>query len=217
MPRRLFKLFLGRIPKLKMQVNTTQLKNKQRIYIGGNHGANKIFDICTHVLLSIKKSVDFYRYGEANLLTDSPIVIIKGAEELVDKQASFHSFEPHILLIHRVKEDLPNGYSSFEQYVSEIEKLADNLPKSGSLIYFEDDDVAILLGKKEREDVRAFSYTALEGEKTVDGFKIKTTAGPIFLTTNNDKFLKHAAGAKALLNRLGVTDDEFFKALKSFN
>lgn len=200
-----------------MQVNTTQLKNKQRIYIGGNHGANKIFDLTKHILLSVKKSVDFYRYGEDNVLTDAPIVIIRGADELVDKQASFHSFEPHILLIHKVKEDLPNGYTSFEQYVSEFEKLADNLPKSGNLVYFEDDDVAILLGKKEREDIRAFPYTALDGEKTIDGFKVTTGASPIFITTTNDKFLKHAAGAKALLNRLGVTDDEFFKALNSFN
>ena len=104
-----------------MQINTDLLKNKQRIYIGGNHGVKKIYNLTKHVLTAIGKPADFFAVGEENELTDAPIVIIKGGDELENGNAVFHQLDIHILLIHRIDEDVPEPYKSFEEYISQFE------------------------------------------------------------------------------------------------
>ncbi|WP_159580417.1 hypothetical protein [Marinoscillum sp. 108] len=198
-----------------MQINTDLLKNKQRIYIGGNHGVDEIFEIVEIVLKHIKKPADFYTIGTEFTSTDAPIVIMKGGDALHNGKAIFHQLGIHILLIHKIEEDIPSSYNSFDSYLAEFETLADNLPKAGCFLYFEDDDVALLMGKKEREDVKEIEYTSLDAEPVPGGFSLKTNGGAVIYKTDNDRFPHHAAGAKALLNRIGVSDDQFYSALKS--
>ncbi|MFY0605322.1 MAG: hypothetical protein JXR10_01320 [Cyclobacteriaceae bacterium] len=192
------------------------LNNKQRIYLGGNHGANNIYEIVRHVLQEIQKPADFYSYGEALKTTSAPIIIMRGADELTNGQAAFNQLSPHILLIHRIKEDVPAGYSSFDDYISQIEILADNLPKAGSLFFFEEDPVGILIGKKEREDVKETPYSKLKNTKTSDGYILESDGSNLSIVTENKDFPEHAAGAKALLQRIGVSENQFFNALKSY-
>lgn len=178
---------------------------------------NEIFEIVKQVLQHLQKPADFYTVGEDNTITDAPVVIIKGGDGLHNGQAIFHQLDIHMLLVHKIDEEIPQGYASFEAYVSEYEKLADNLPKAGCMLYFEDDDVALLMGKKEREDVKEIEYTGLPATKTDDGFVITLEGDTATIRTTNTRFPNHAAGAKALLNRIGVIDSQFISALKSLS
>jgi len=198
-----------------MQIDIAPIRNKQRIYIGGTHGVAEIFNICQHVLNHIGKPVDFYTFGEEPEFTDAPVIIIKGGDEFENDSSPMQSLDIHILLVHVMNDDIPKGYPSFDDYVLEYEKLADSLPKAGSLIYLESDNVATMMGKKEREDVKAIEYTALKSVITNKGFAINTDGGKIDVKTEDQFFPRHAAGAKALLNRIGVSDAQFFSALKS--
>lgn len=200
-----------------MQINIDQLRNKQRIYIGGNHGVNKIYNLVKHVLEHIQKPADYYTVGEENELTDAPIVLIKGGDEVVNGEALFHQLDVHILLIHRIDDDIPEGYSSFENYIAQFETLADYLPKSGTFLFYEGDNVATLMGKKEREDVRNVEYVALEASKTDDGYLLAYQGEEIYIKSTSKRFPNHAGGAKALLNRIGVSDAQFYSALKTLS
>ena len=200
-----------------MQINTDLLKNKQRIYIGGNHGVKKIYELTQHVLTTIGKPADYYSVDEDNQLSDAPIVLIKGGDDLIDGKALFHQLDIHILLIHRIDEDVPEPYKSFEEYIAQFELLADNLPKAGTFLFFEGDNVATLMGKKEREDVRTIEYTALQTESIEGGYIVIHGSEKIKVASTSKRFPAHAAGSKALLNRIGVSDDQFFEALKTFS
>jgi len=200
-----------------MQINTDLLKNKQRIYIGGNHGVKKIYSLTKHVLTAIGKPADFFSVGEENELSDAPIVIIKGGDELENGKAVFHQLDIHILLIHRIDEDVPEPYNSFEEYIGQFEALADNLPKAGTFLFFEGDNVATLMGKKEREDVRNIEYAALPVDTLEDGYNFLFGSEKIKVASTSKRFPAHAAGAKALLNRIGVSDAQFYEALKTFS
>ncbi|MEQ9303129.1 MAG: hypothetical protein RJQ14_04370 [Marinoscillum sp.] len=194
-----------------------QLKNKQRIFIGGNHGVNKIFAITQHVLKHSGKTADYYTIGEDNKLTSAPVVIIKGGDQLVDGKALFHDFDVHILLIHRIDDDIPEGYASFEDYITQFEVLADNLPKAGSFLFYEGDNVATLMGKKEREDVRNIEYTTLDCSQTKSGYQFSHNGETFEVRSTSKRFPGHAAGAKALLQRVGISENQFYAALKTYS
>ena len=99
--------------------------------------------------------------------------------------------------------------------VLNLEKLADNLPKAGSLVFNEADYVATMIGKKEREDVKAIEYTKLSLDSKDGAFSTEVDGETVTFNSANEQFPEYAAGAKALLKRLGVTKTQFFGALKT--
>lgn len=184
---------------LHMSFSLDPIRNKQRILITGNHGIHKITSIIFHVLKSAGKPFDFID-GDQSSISEAPIVFLKGGDQLVDRKPAFLQYEPHVLLIHKITDDKPDGYKSFEEYVAAYEQLADGLPKSGIFIYYEGDPVSTIIGKKEREDVKAIEYTSLDSKE----FK-----------SSDKTFLLHAAAAKALLKRIGISEKQFAKGIST--
>lgn len=197
-----------------MPINLTPLRNKQRIIITGNHGIGKITHLIRLVLDQIGKPYDYMDTAEQSL-NGAPILIYKGGSELEGDTALFHQLEPHMMLVHKISDKLPEGYASFDQYLGEFEKLADNLPKAGSMIYNESDDIATIIGKKERADIRIVEYSKLPGQKTNSGYLLTFEDDSFEIITDNENFLSHAAASNALLKRIGVSDKQFYKALKA--
>lgn len=183
-----------------MHINIDLIKNKQRILIGGNHGTAEILRIVKAVMNHIKKPADFVDLSKGAELTDAPVVIMVGGDEIENGKAAFHQLGIHMLLVHQITDALPSGYANFNEYVDQYEELADSLPKAGSCLYNEADDVSLLIGKKEREDVKSIEYTSINAE---DGIH------------SDPDFLGQAAAAKALLKRIGVSDSQFMSGLKT--
>lgn len=198
-----------------MEIDISPITNKQRIYIGGTHEVDEIINLTQKVLESIKKPVDFFNISYSPKFTDAPVVIMNGADRFSGDRAAFMDLEIHMLLLHRMEDTLPEGYHSFDQFVQEYERLADSLPKAGTLIYLEEDDLSTMIGKKEREDVKSIEYNSLKAHKTNNGFTLKTTDDEIDVVTSQERFPCIAAAAKTLLNRIGVSDVQFFTALKT--
>lgn len=196
-----------------MIIDITTIRNKQRILIGGNHGLEKISKLISQVLDATGKSHAFLEPEQANV-GNEPVVFLKGGSQIVDGKPLFHLFEPHILLLYKVSEKTPEGYENFEAFVGEIEKLADALPKAGTIIFNESDNVSMMIGKNDREDVKAIEFSTLSGKKTNSGYILTFENDPFEVITDNENFLAHAAAAKALLNRIGTSDAQFYSALK---
>ncbi|MFN6946387.1 MAG: UDP-N-acetylmuramate--L-alanine ligase [Cytophagaceae bacterium] len=202
-----------------------QSKEKQRVVIAGSHGKTTITSMIIHVLQYHKKSFDYMAgalqdgFETMVKLSDAPVIIIEGDEypsSALDKKPKFLHYNHHIGLINGVAWDHINVYPTFDDYVKQFETFADSSRKAGVLIYPENDDVATLVGRKEREDVQRIEYGVHDHE-------IKN--GVTYLISPEGKFsvdffgkhnMNNLSGAKAVCARLGITDAMFYKAIPSF-
>jgi UDP-N-acetylmuramate: L-alanyl-gamma-D-glutamyl-meso-diaminopimelate ligase len=110
-----------------------------------------------------------------------------------------------------------NIFPTFESYVQTFEELADGLPKAGSIIYDETDDIVKVIGEKDRADVAKFPYKAhpykVENGKCI----LLTSKSEVPLEIFGEHNMKNLNGARLILDRLGINDDEFYESIKHFS
>jgi len=203
-----------------------QSKDKQRIVIAGSHGKTTITAMIIHVLNWCKRDFDYVigarvRGIEQTVkLTGAPIIVIEGDEYLssaLDPTPKFLKYHHHIGLISGIAWDHANVFPTEEEYVKQFDLFADQSPKGGILIYCDQDSMALIIGKKERQDVTAISYKS--HPHTSD------QKGNFSLIYNKEKFpvkifgshnFQNINGAKEVLKRIGVTNEQFYSAIGSF-
>ena len=203
----------------------SQSRNKQRIVIAGSHGKTTITAMIIHVLSHLKHDFDYVIGAKVKgientvRLSDAPVIIIEGDEYLsspLDPTPKFVRYQHHIGLISGIAWDHANVFPTEEDYVMQFDLFADQTPKGGILIYCEQDSISLIIGKKERADVLAIPYKS---------HPHITDNGLIFLTNGKERrpikvFGSHnyqnINGAKEVLKKVGVTDQEFFDAISSF-
>ncbi|HET8858678.1 UDP-N-acetylmuramate--L-alanine ligase [Marivirga sp.] len=200
--------------------------NKQRIVVGGSHGKSSITAMIMHALKSAGKTFDYLVGAEIDgfeltvQLSDAAIIVIEGDEYLaskLDPQPKFLKYDHHVGVISGIKWDHKNVFPTFEDYTKQFDLFADKTPKAGSLIYCEEDNLANIVGAKEREDVRKIPYSAHEAEikegitylKTKDHGKVKIN---VFGKHN----LQNIKAAQEVCDLLGVPADKFYQAISSF-
>ena len=202
-----------------------QSRDKQRIVIAGSHGKTTITAIIIHVLNACNRKFDYVIGARVKgiqqtvRLSDAPIIVIEGDEYLssaLDPTPKFLRYHHHIGLISGIAWDHANVFPSEEDYVKQFDLFADQTPKGGTLIYCDQDAMALIIGKKERPDVAAISYKS--HPHTLDG-------GRFALTFNKEKYpikvfgshnFQNINGAKEVLKKIGVTNEQFYKAITSF-
>ena len=201
-------------------------KDKQRIVIAGSHGKTTITAIIVHVLSFCKRKFDYVigarvRGIEQTVrLSDAPVIIIEGDEYLssaLDPTPKFLRYQHHIGLISGIAWDHANVFPSEEEYVKQFDLFADQTPKGGILVYCDQDTMALIIGKKERADVTAISYKSHPHSSD--------QRGHFSLTSNKEKFpikifgshnFQNISGAKEVLKRIGITNEQFYKAITTF-
>lgn len=203
-----------------------QSKNKQRIVIAGSHGKTTISAIIIHILKYLNREFD-YLVGAAVegfdtmvKMTDAPLIVIEGDEyftSAIDMTPKFLKYRHHIGLISGIAWDHINVYPTYDDYVKQFDAFADATPKAGTLIYSEADPMATVICSKERKDVNTIEYKLP---------KYKIREGVTCLIDNHNRevplqvFGKHnlmnISGAHQVLKRIGVTNDEFYRAISSF-
>ena len=202
-----------------------QSKDQQRIVIAGSHGKTTITAMIMHVLRYFDREFDYVvgakLEGFENIirLSDAPLIVIEGDEYLsspIDSTPKFLKYHHHIGLISGIAWDHINVFPTEEQYVQQFELFADATPKAGSLAYCLEDALASMIGGKERVDVNALGYE--EHPHMVDN-------GMTYLSVGNENmplkiFGKHnmqnISGAKAVLQRIGISEEQFYSAIQSF-
>ena len=198
---------------------------KQRIVIAGSHGKTTITGMVIHVLNYIGKEFDYMVGAELKSvenqvkLSDAPIIIIEGDEYLtsaLDKTPKFLKYEHHIGLISGISWDHINAFPTFEEYVHQFDIFGDATPKAGSIIFCGDDNLATVIGTKERDDVNRLEYN-MHPHKVVNGQTFLTTpTGDVQIKIFGKHNMQNIAGAKVLLKRISVTDEQFYEAIQSF-
>ena len=201
-------------------------RDKQRIVIAGSHGKTTITAIIIHVLNFCNRKFDYVigarvRGIEQTVkLSDAPVIIIEGDEYLssaLDPTPKFLRYHHHIGLISGIAWDHANVFPSEEDYVKQFDLFADQTPKGGTLIYCDQDAMALIIGKKERADVTAISYKSHP--------HASDSNGQFSLVFNKEKYpirifgshnFQNINGAKEVLKKIGVTNEQFYKAITTF-
>ncbi|WMJ73761.1 Mur ligase family protein [Cytophagaceae bacterium ABcell3] len=200
--------------------------NKQRIVITGTHGKTTTTAMIMHVLKHFNKDFD-YLVGSlpegfeshAKLTKSAPIIIIEGSEcpaTPIDPTPEFLYYNHHIGLISGVEWRYADIYGTFDEYVKQFEKFADATPKAGILVFNENDDVATLIGRKEREDVQRVEYKTADFEINNNQTTLINGKEKIALNIFGKLNIKNLSGARALCAKMGITEEMFNQAIGSF-
>ncbi|SHJ58373.1 UDP-N-acetylmuramate: L-alanyl-gamma-D-glutamyl-meso-diaminopimelate ligase [Reichenbachiella agariperforans] len=200
----------------------SQSEHKQRIVIAGSHGKTTITGMIVHVLNYLNKPCDYLLGAKIKgidntiQLSNAPIIVIEGDEYFtspLDQSPKFLKYDHHIALISGTEWDHINVYPTADSYIEQFELLADSSPKAGSLLYCEDDRMAMIIGSKERDDVRAIPYKTPK-YKVKNGQFILDGEHPLKVFGKHN--MQNLEGARKLLDLLGVTDQQFYEAIQSY-
>lgn len=203
-----------------------QTKDKTRVVIGGSHGKTSITSMVMHVLKS--NQIDFdYMVGAkldgfetmVSLKKETRIAVFEGDEYLsspIDRRPKFHLYHPHIALLSGIAWDHINVFPTFDNYVEQFRIFASQVEENGSLIYFEGDENLQQIARQMPQDVTAIGYR--EHESTVEDGVTYLNYGDrrIRLQVFGDHNLQNIAGAKHICDQLGLTDEQFYRAMTSF-
>ncbi len=201
--------------------------DKQRIVVGGSHGKTTITSMVMHVMKAAGKKFDYLVGADVEgfpisvrLSGDAPTIIIEGDEyfsSAIQSKPKFLIYEHHLGLISGIKWDHINVFPTIEDYVRAFEDFADATPKGGILIFNEDDDIATVIGRKERDDVFQTEY-GIHPHKIVDGktFLLTKNKGEVPLEIFGEHNLSNLSAAKSICDQMAIPDDVFYKAISSF-
>ncbi|QKZ11645.1 UDP-N-acetylmuramate--L-alanine ligase [Spirosoma sp. KUDC1026] len=214
-----------------------QSQQKQRVVITGSHGKTTVTAMILHVMQYHNRLFDFLvgepvaglpgtvrlSAGPNGLV--APVVIIEGDDVYsspIDPTPKFLNYKPHIALINGIAWDHVNLYPTWDAYVEPFEQLAEDMPKAGILIFDESDNMLDVIGQKDRTDITKIPYQAHPSE-VVDGqtylITKKRSGVPsrrIPVSVFGEHNMKNIAGAMAVCDRLGLTEDQFYEAIPSF-
>ncbi len=203
----------------------SQSEDKQRVVIAGSHGKTSITSMVMHVLNFHNREFDYLVGAQLEgfqtmvKLSDAPVIIIEGDEypsSPDDSTPKFLKYQHHIALISGIAWDHFNVYKDLDTYVKQFEILADATPKAGTLICLEEDSMVDIICKKEREDVTSIPYSTHKYEIENNQTYLITPNGKIPVSIFGKHNMQNLSGAKALVQRLGITESMFYEAIKSF-
>lgn len=200
-------------------------KDKKRIVIGGSHGKTTITAMIMHVFKSLKMDFDYLVGSKirdfdvmARLSNNAPIMIFEGDEYLsspIDRRPKFHWYAPHIAMLSGIAWDHINVFPTFENYLNQFDKFISLIEPGGSLIYNSDDKILSDL-VSEHHEIKSIPYSHCN-------YLIKE--GKSYIITEHDQiplkiFGKHNMmnlnGARLVCNEVGISNNDFYKAISDF-
>ncbi len=202
-----------------------QSKNKQRVVIAGSHGKTTITSIILHVLSHLQYEVDYVIGAKIAALdgrvklSDNPVIVIEGDEYLsspIDPVPKILKYKHHIGLISGIAWDHYNVFPTMDDYVRQFDLFADSSPKGSTLIFCEEDDLAAVIGRKERTDVNRIEYRA-HPHRLEDGVTyLETADGEVPIRLFGYHNMQNINAALQVCKKIGVVEQEFYEAVQSF-
>jgi UDP-N-acetylmuramate: L-alanyl-gamma-D-glutamyl-meso-diaminopimelate ligase len=200
-------------------------EDKQRIVIAGSHGKTTITSMIMHVLQHHGRSFDYLvgaqvpGFDNIVRLSDAPVIVMEGDEyfsSALDHTPKFLKYEHHIGLISGIAWDHINAYNTFDEYVRQFELFADATPKAGTLVFCEDDNLAMMIASNERADINQIHYHVHPYEVINNTCYLITNRQRLPLRIFGRHNMLNLNGARMVLQRLGITDDMFYQAIVTF-
>ncbi|MBI9065817.1 MAG: peptidoglycan synthetase [Salinivirgaceae bacterium] len=203
-----------------------QTKNKTRVVIGGSHGKTSTTAMIMHVLNKLSMDFDYMVGAQlegfdtmVNFSDTSKIAVFEGDEYLtspIDLRPKFHLYQPHIALITGIAWDHINVFPTFENYVSQFAQFVELIEDGGSLVYFEGDEILRKIVSESKRKIKFIPYNTHSNkvEKGITTLIHGNEEIPLKIFGNHN--LQNLSGALFVCKELGITENEFYNAISSF-
>jgi UDP-N-acetylmuramate: L-alanyl-gamma-D-glutamyl-meso-diaminopimelate ligase len=201
-------------------------KKKQRVVIAGSHGKTTITSMVMHVLKEAGLQFDYLVGAKVKgfdtsvkITEDAPIIVLEGDEYLaspVNRESKFMFYKPHAALISGVAWDHINVFPNYDGYVRQFEKFANTVEEWGFLTWFGEDEELKRIFNRFDAKVRTRSYDTHPHTIRHNTTYLQTSFGDIPLKVFGEHNLQNIAGAKNICNELGVFDEDFYRAISTF-
>lgn len=201
-----------------------QTKNKKRVVIGGSHGKTTITAMIMHILRENNIDHDYMVGAQLDgfdtmvKISDAKIAVFEGDEYLsspLDLRPKFHLYRPHIALLSGIAWDHINVFPSFEIYLDQFRQFINLIETEGSLIFFDGDENLVKLAK-ESEKVLTIGYNTPDFRYENGITYLRTGNKEIPLQVFGEHNLQNIKGAYEVCKKLGISKNNFYKAISSF-
>lgn len=201
-------------------------KDKIRVVVGGSHGKTTITSMILHVLKHAGKDFDYLVGAQlqgfdtmVKLTKEAPIAVFEGDEYLaspIDRRPKFHLYKPHIAIISGIAWDHINVFPTYENYVEQFEKFIHIIEPKGSLVYCTADSELKNLVEKTKAEIAKIPYAI--PQNVIENGITYLVAGEnkIPLRIFGDHNLMNLNGARLVCEKLGIKDEVFYEAIRSF-
>jgi UDP-N-acetylmuramate: L-alanyl-gamma-D-glutamyl-meso-diaminopimelate ligase len=203
-----------------------QTKDKIRVVVGGSHGKTTITAMILHVLNYNKIDCDYMVGAQlagfetmVKFTKEAKIAVIEGDEYLsspIDRRPKFHLYKPNIAILSGIAWDHINVFPTFENYVEQFKIFINLIEEGGSIVYCEMDKEVKKVCEESANNIHKIPY-AVPQHKIVNGETIlMTDEGDVALQIFGDHNLMNLNGARLVCKQLGLSDKQFYDAIKSF-
>jgi UDP-N-acetylmuramate: L-alanyl-gamma-D-glutamyl-meso-diaminopimelate ligase len=201
-------------------------KDKTRVVIGGSHGKTTITSMIVHVLRHAGVDFDYLVGAQLDgfdcmvkLGANSRVAIIEGDEYLasaLEPVPKFHLYRPDIALISGIAWDHINVFKTFDAYVDQFRRFITAIEPGGMLVYCREDEEVRRIAEDEAVSAQRIAYGTPE-HRIVDGTTILGTPhGDVPLLVFGQHNLQNLEGARHVCHLLGIGDEEFHAAMRTF-
>ncbi|MBQ9417394.1 MAG: peptidoglycan synthetase [Bacteroidales bacterium] len=207
-----------------------QSKDKLRIVVGGSHGKTTTTAIILHVLRHCGVEADYMVGAQlkgfdvmVRLSDTARVMVIEGDEYLtspIDRRPKFHLYHPHVAIITGIEWDHINVFPTFDIYRAQFAQFVNLIEPSGTLIYCEEDpEVRRVAMDNPRTDIAKVPYSCPN---------YQVAAGITSLCTGLDSNLMvplkifghhnllNLTAARLACRQVGISDEQFYEAIQSF-
>ncbi|HNQ62249.1 MAG TPA: Mur ligase family protein [Bacteroidia bacterium] len=201
-------------------------KDKLRVVIGGSHGKTTITSMVLFVLKKFGITFDFMVGAKLDgfdtmvQLSDAPIIVLEGDEYLsspIDPRPKFHLYKADIGLISGIAWDHVNVFPTYHSYLEQFRIFAEAIPSEGSLVYCSGDNEVNKLIKNSTIKASAIAYSIPKHE-IVNGITnlLRDNGTKVPLKVFGDHNLMNIEGARNICQLLGISNEQFFRAIGEF-
>ncbi|MFC2114258.1 UDP-N-acetylmuramate--L-alanine ligase [Bacteroidota bacterium] len=201
-------------------------KDKTRIAVAGSHGKTTITSMIMHVMRKYNKRFDYLvgalveGFDEGLKLTDdAPIIILEADEYLssaINSEPKFLWYKPQLALISGIAWDHMNVFPTYEIYIDQFRKFIESMPEHATLIYYKG-DVDLVKLVSEFDHIHKLPYDKPMYKVKNNQFVIQNMSGvEIELGLRGSHNLLNMEGAKLICNAEGISDIEFYEAIRDF-
>lgn len=201
-------------------------RNKTRVVVTGSHGKTSTTAMIMHVLMHAGIRFDYLVGSKLEGfetmvgLSDAPIMVIEGDEypaSPIDLRPKMLFYKPNIAITTGIAWDHINVFPTFENYVSQFEKLLKVLAPDATWIWYQTDSVLRKLAQKAPKNIRQIPYRGFKNSGHSGQTIIKNGQGkPIELAIFGRHNLENLKAAYYAIKALGIPDKVFFDAIPSF-
>ena len=203
----------------------TQTKTKKRIVVAGSHGKTSTTAMIMHVLQGARYDFDYLvgarlrGFDSSVKISDAPLFVCEGDEypaSVINKKPKILFYHPDIAILTGIAWDHINVFPTFDTYLEQFAQFIDSLSPGTLLIYNKTDKTLENLVLQHATALTSIPYEGLDG--TIQ-------SGKTVVHLNGIDQTLHVFGKHNMLNlnaawlacrALGITDQQFLDAIKSF-